>query len=105
MRWLLVCLVLGGCAYTEEKFTEEYSAEVCRINGPDCLKFFDTVEDCLDADDADDPCDGATFDAKKAKECVDAWQNLVCPGSAEDLVLPSVCDEVYTCPGGDDSAG
>jgi hypothetical protein len=94
---LLVAVASAGCAYTEDKYTEEVSAEICRINGPACFALFDSVESCLEADDGtaiDPECE---FDAAAAKDCVDGWQVMTCPSTPSDLVIPSACADVYQC--------
>lgn len=98
-------LLVAGCGYPEDKFTEDFQQAFCQ-KYIDCeygaLVGWETVDDCLAAMDSgsdtggEDTCD---YDSKAAKECVADVEAMSC----DDMVsgLPSSCSSV--CGSSDDS--
>lgn len=69
------------CAWKADCYDEHYTA---------CL---------ADAEESwSEPPPGCVYDPAAARECLhDLWR-LDCPASDEVPVMPSACDEVWTCP-------
>ncbi len=87
---------LAACGLSESKFNDELGKASCEWV-VECFDIYETVDECVtDNPPAEVPAD-CTYDAKKAKECLDAVKALTC----ESTAVPTVCGEVYDCP--DDS--
>jgi hypothetical protein len=97
MKKLLIgmTLVLGACGLSEAKFNADYSLKLCE-NGNVCLQQVElepvncdaTVDGAYDVAEVD-----CTYDAGKAKECLDAIDDAECDDQG-NLIIPAVCADV-----------
>lgn len=92
---------LAGCGLSEDKFSEQSIKATCEwivecFNDPEV---YADVDACITelTDAGEDPADDCTYDAKKAKECLDGLEALTC--DSDPLTdIPEACGEVYDCP-------
>ena len=85
---------MTACGYSEDSFSDDATAEVCRILV--ACEFYADAAAC-EADsttNADDTAD-CTFDSGLAKDCVDGLKAI--DGCPDPFALPTACEDVYTC--------
>lgn len=96
---LVAGALLSACSISSDKFDEKYEDGYCDW-AVDCEIFEDTAT-CQDLVGEVDTSD-CEYDADAAKTCLQNLKDGTCPDSDSQFV-PSGCETVYTCEGGDDS--
>lgn len=75
----------SACGMSESKYADRMCDKAI-----DC---FGELATCADEDEVAEETESCDYDAKKAKQCADEYEQLAC---AELLAPPAVCAEVYT---------
>jgi hypothetical protein len=94
-------LALVACGYSEDKYAEDFAAKFCEqqveCGGDPCEDGTTDTTGTTTTEPVDDTCE---FDAKAAKECIDAaWD---CTPEIAGFSFPQpadVCANVYVCDG------
>lgn len=95
LRLMLCGVLLAGCT-REDEFRVDLDAASCTWQA-ECNTTIE-FDACMDAADASwEPVpDACRFRRKKANQCLEAFDDLACPGSGT-VELPIACDEVWDC--------
>lgn len=91
---LLTALI--GCAYTVDKYEEDYAEDYCAFVMSCDPPFEDSLDECKRSVADDRPSEDCEYDKDAGKACTDALTGLQCTGAASNY--PDICDQVYTCP-------
>lgn len=101
---VMVLVLSSGCAYSREKFTDEYASESCAAlfecdesgaglffeDEDQCNSFVSALFNMVPGEE-----DGCEFDSKAAKDCVADIKSMDCDAMVSGE-SPSSCDEVFT---------
>lgn len=90
--WLLA---LAGCGPDEASFREDYVASYCAW-ASEC-QWYEDADACGAAYVDWAPADTSCFDARAAKDCLDALDALQCPTAGASVEFPDACNVVYSC--------
>ena len=100
----LACIILSGCAMSEDKFQTDSINESCRLIfecSPEVAEMMSLADEaaCVDMFTeaaADTDTSSCTYDAAKASECINESKAISCDDYAASGA-PTACNEVYTC--------
>ena len=102
-NFALLATVVGisACSLSEDKFQTDIKSESCRLFAecaPELMELagWEDQAACEAAETEEADTSNCTYDAAKAKECLDEAKAADCDAfTSEDF--GSACDEVYTC--------
>lgn len=94
-------VALTGCGLSEDKYAEESIRLSCEFI-MECyadLELYASVDECITevTADSEDPPDTCEYDAKAAKDCLSALEDMECPAEGELPETPAACEDVYVC--------
>ena len=92
---------LSACSLSEDKFQTDIKSESCRLFAecaPELMELagWEDQAACEAAETEDSDTSNCTYDAAKAKECLDEAKAADCDAFTEEG-YGDVCAEVYTC--------
>jgi len=107
-RFAMIALVLTGCLTQiekEEEFAANYRFEYCErydiCATPEMLQAWSTAECHHGVGEPLVDYSDCKFDQEKAEACLDQLSYADCDRLTDDVDVPSVCGDVYTCRLGD----